>query len=116
MIGHITVPSIDSKPATISYEIITGILRDELGFNGVVITDSLQMQALAGNYSEEDIIIESILAGNDLLLCPRDLDKTVSIIMKAIEDGIITEERIDESIYRIIEMKINMSLSKKYTF
>lgn len=106
MVGHLIVPDIDEQPATLSQQIIQGILREELGFDGVIITDSLSMSALAGNYSCEDIAVKAVEAGNDMLLEPENISVAVSAVKDAVERGDIYEERIDESVRRILNVKI----------
>ena len=109
MMGHLIVSEIDEEPAPFSYAIVTELLRGELGFEGVVITDALEMQALK-NYSAGETAIKAILAGVDLLLCPSDLDETIRALTEAVESGEISEERIDESVLRILTMKENREM------
>ncbi len=105
MLGHLTVPAIDDVPAPFSYKITTELLRQELGFDGVVITDSLLMQAVSDLYTDEEIAVKAILAGVDMLLCPRDLDAAIEGLTAAVEDGTISLQRLDESINRILTLK-----------
>lgn len=110
MIGHLKVPALDLKPASLSKKIITDLLKEELGFNGLVITDALNMSALKdfGN-----IPAECIKAGVDILLHPVDADSAVSELKSAIASKIIIENRIDESIERILNAKKNFKKIKK---
>ena len=107
MVGHLALPKItnDYTPASLSYEIITNILKKELGFNGLVVTDALNMKALTKNYTSEEILIKAINAGVDLLLMPEDPQNAIKIIKEAILNGTITEERIDESVKKILSFK-----------
>ncbi|SDA23981.1 beta-N-acetylhexosaminidase [Ruminococcus sp. YE71] len=105
MVGHITVPSIDEEPASVSSKIITGELREKLGFKGVIITDSLAMGAVADNYESGELAVKVLQAGGDILLCPADLDEAVNGIEAAVSKGTIEESRIDESLYRILTLK-----------
>ena len=73
MVGHLIVPDIDEVPATLSYKIATGILRDELKFEGVAITDSFEMESIADNYSVDDAVVMSVKAGIDMILQPKDM-------------------------------------------
>lgn len=116
MIGHISVPQLDENtPASLSKVIITDILRNQLGFNGLVITDALNMGALTKNYSQEEILINTINAGVDLLLMPGSSKQTISIIKNAIETGKIKEEQINNSVKRILKLKFsNEETFKKY--
>lgn len=108
MVGHITVPAISDEPACISEEIVTGELREKLGFKGVIITDSLAMGAVANYYSSGELAVEAVQAGVDILLMPEDLPSAVAAIEAAVEDGTISEERIDESVARILDLKLKM--------
>lgn len=105
MLGHLTVGELDSEPAPFSHRIVTGLLREELGFDGVVITDSLKMKAVTDHYSSEEAAVKAVRAGVDLLLCPEDLDAAVEGLVRAVESGGISRERIDESVLRILNMK-----------
>jgi beta-N-acetylhexosaminidase len=110
MIGHLIVPSIDDVPATLSYTIVTGLLREKLGFDGVVITDSLAMNAVADHYSTAEIAVKALQAGADILLGPKSLEKAAKAIMDALETGELTIERIDESVMRILVLKIEKGI------
>ena len=107
MISHLALPKItkDYTPASLSYEIITNLLKKKLGFKGLVVTDALNMQALTKNYSEKEILIKAINAGADLLLMPEDPVNAVKIIKEAVNDGLISEERINESVEKILSLK-----------
>ena len=80
MVGHLIVPDIDEVPATLSYKIATGILRDELKFEGVAITDSFEMESIADNYSVDDAVVMSVKAGMDMILQPKDMASAVNSI------------------------------------
>ncbi len=102
MVGHIAFPNLtnDNTPASLSKILITDILKNKLNYNGLVITDALNMDALTKNYSSEDIIIKAIEAGVDLLLMPDDLEKSIKVVKNK-----ISEERIDESVKKILSFK-----------
>lgn len=105
MAGHITLTEIDPfMPATLSRILITNILRGELGYDGVVITDAFAMDALAG-YDNSQAAIMSIVAGCDIILCPNDPDDVVELILEN-----ISSERIDQSVLRILRLKIEHGL------
>jgi len=112
MIGHIIVSDVDDVPATFSHKIVTEILRNELNFKGVVITDALDMQAMTDFYGSGQIAINAVLAGDDILLCPANLEESVAALMKAVKDGKISEERIDQSVGRILNLKIAKGIIK----
>ena len=105
MIGHITVTALDEVPATISEAVISGLLREELGWDGVVIADSLDMGAMAG-YDNGEVCVRFIEAGGDILLGVPDLAAAVSAVEAAVSEGRLTEQRLDESVQRILELKI----------
>ena len=111
MVGHITVNWLDSIPASLSYTVITGELRNKLGYDGIIITDSMQMGAITNNYSSGEMAVKTVLAGTDIILMPADLDAAISALEAAVEDGTISEERINESVKRILELKL-----RKYDF
>lgn len=106
MIGHITVTSVDPEPATISKAIITDVLRSELGWDGVVISDSLDMGALAG-YENGEVCVKFLEAGGDILLGIPDIETALTALEAAVTDGRLTESRIDESVQRVLELKIS---------
>jgi beta-N-acetylhexosaminidase len=106
MAAHIVAPALDpsGRPASLSRPIITGLLRDQLGFDGVVVTDALEAAALA-DYSDEEIILGAVRAGVDQLLMPRDVPGAIRILTEAVESGAISERRIDRSVRRILKTK-----------
>lgn len=112
MVGHLIVPDIDDVPATLSYKIATGILRDELKFEGVAITDSFEMESIADNYSVDDAVVMSVKAGMDMILQPKDMVSAVNSIEQAVADGELSEDRIDESVRRILTLKESRGLLK----
>lgn len=107
MTAHISVPSLDDSgdPATLSEPIITGLLREELGYDGVVVTDSLGMAGVRQMYPDSEIPVRALEAGVDQMLMPPDLDAAVNGVLDAVASGRITEERIDESVLRILKLK-----------
>ncbi|MFR9070774.1 MAG: beta-N-acetylhexosaminidase, partial [Paraclostridium sp.] len=109
MVSHILVEKIDSKnPATLSKNIIYKLLREKMNFKGVVITDDMHMKAISNNLSIEEASVKSINAGSDIILIGSDIDITKSVIEKiklAVKNNNITEDRIDESVYRILTLK-----------
>lgn len=112
MVGHLIVQDIDEVPATLSYKIATGILRDELKFEGVAITDSFEMESIADNYSVDDAVVMSVKAGMDMILQPKDMASAVNSIEQAVADGELSEDRIDESVRRILTLKESRGLLK----
>ena len=106
MIGHVTATQIDDVPATVSSKLVNDILRRQLGFAGVVITDSLQMGAVTQQYKSGDLAVKAVQAGVDMLLEPADFAQAEQSLTEAVQNGTVSEERIDESVQRILEMKI----------
>lgn len=102
MVGHIALPNItgDNTPASLSKELITDVLKKDMGYNGLVITDALNMKALTDNYTHEEIVTKAIDAGVDILLMPEDVDNTIKYIKEN-----ISEERLNESVKKILEFK-----------
>lgn len=115
MIGHIMFPQIDDTyPATLSKRIITDILREKLFFDGVVISDDMTMGAIAKNYEIEDAAVSYLKAGGDILLICHGHDEPIKVIQRIkeeVERGNITEEALDEKLYRILKLKDKYNIS-----
>ena len=111
MVSHAIYPQIDpDHPASLSKAIITDWLRKDMGYNGVVITDDMDMGALAKHYTFGDMAVQSILAGSDILLVCHEyehMQEAYNGLMKAVKDGRISKERLDESVKRILLMKMS---------
>lgn len=107
MIGHITLPNVMGEliPATMSYEIITEILRERLGFTGIVVTDAMNMAAVSDFYSSSEAAVKAVQAGADMILMPASFVSAYEGILNSVEKNEITEERINESVKRIISVK-----------
>lgn len=115
MMGHITLPNVagaEEVPATLSKAIVTDLLRNEMGFQGLVVTDAMNMGAITNRYGSGDAAVLAIQAGVDLILMPANLDQAFEGIRKAVEDGALSEERIDESVLRILETKLRYNIIK----
>lgn len=111
MVGHITVTAVDDEPATISHEVITGLLREELGWDGVVVTDSLDMGALAG-YEIGEVCVKYLEAGGDIMLGIPDLAAALTALETAVTEGRLTEQRIDESALRVLMLKLSHGVAE----
>ena len=107
MTAHITTPNAtqDGLPASLSYTMLTERLRGELGFTGVICTDSLSMQAIRDHYSAAEAAVAALNAGADLLLMPPDLPEAFEGVLEAVQNGTISEERLNESVRRILMLK-----------
>ncbi len=112
MTAHLMVPALDDSgdPATLSHPILTGILRGELGYDGVVVTDSLGMEGVRTKYGDDRVPVLALKAGVDQLLNPPSLDVAWNAVLKAVQDGELTEARLDESILRILRLKARLRL------
>jgi beta-N-acetylhexosaminidase len=115
MSAHIQFPSLDpsAEPATLSKPIITGKLRGELGYQGVIVTDSLIMQGVREMHSDAEIPVLALKAGVDQLLMPADLNLAVNSVIDAVKKGDLTEERIDQSVLRILKLKFKRGILLK---
>jgi beta-N-acetylhexosaminidase len=115
MSAHIQFPSLDptGEPATLSKPIITGKLRVELGYQGVIVTDALGMQGVRELHSDAEIPVLAIKAGIDQLLMPVDLNLAVNSVIDAVKKGDLTEQRIDESVLRILKLKLTRGIFLK---
>lgn len=105
MVSHVTFTEIDDKPASVSNKIITGILREKLDYKGIIISDSMSMAAITNKYTSGDAAVNAIIAGCDMILMPQNFDEAYEAVILAVDKGIITEERIDESVRRILLQK-----------
>ncbi|MER8062278.1 glycoside hydrolase family 3 protein [Streptomyces sp. SID8366] len=112
MTAHIEFPALDDSgdPATLSKPVLTGILRGELGYDGVVITDSLGMEGVRTKYGDDRVPVLALKAGVDQLLNPPSIDTAWNAVLKAVQDGELTEARLDESILRILRLKSRLGL------
>ena len=117
MTAHIMLPQIDKEyPATMSKKILTDLLRDEMGYKGVIITDDLEMQAISKNWDLGEAAIKSVEAGADILLVCHTIEnqqKVYNAVVQGVNDGKIDENRIDESVRRILRLKYQYKLSDK---
>ena len=108
MVGHISVPEVtgDDTPATLSETVITDLLRNELGFDGIIITDSMSMGAIVDHYGPGEAAVQVIRAGGDMILMPQDFVEARQAVLDAVYQQEITEERITESLRRIYRIKL----------
>jgi beta-N-acetylhexosaminidase len=117
MVAHVTVPALEPDPnrvASTSPAIVTGLLKQQLGFKGLVVTDALDMGGLTRLY-QNDIgraAVEAFKAGNDMLLIPADLDASYQAMLKAVKSGEIPESRVDQSVLKILQAKASVGLNK----
>ena len=121
MIGHISVPSIEpdpNRPASISPLVVNGLLKKQLGFNGLVVTDALDMGALTRVFTGSDAEISgqeavaAVIAGNDMVIIPGDLGGAYNGLLDAVKQDKITQQRIDDSVLKILRMKASVGLNR----
>ena len=114
MVAHLLVPALEpEKPTTFSKKTVTALLREGMEFNGLIVSDALDMGALAGIASQGEIAIRTIEAGMDILLHPQDASETINAVVSAVEQGRLTHQRIKESVERITAAKTRLGLFDK---
>ncbi len=117
MVAHVTVPALESESnrvATTSKSIVTGLLKEEMGFKGIVVTDALDMAALTRLYAKDigRAAVESFKAGNDMLIIPADLERSYRSMLQAVRSGEIGRDQLDQSVRKILELKASVGLNK----
>ena len=111
MVGHITMPNVtdDGLPASLSKEAID-LLREELDYDGIVITDAMNMGAIVDYYPDGEAAVKAVEAGVDIVLMPADLDDAYNSLREAVQTGEISENRLDESVERILSLKYDKGM------
>ena len=115
MVAHLYIPALDPTPnqaTTLSPRVVKGLLREEIGFDGLIITDALNMQGVAKYYPDGEIALRAFLAGNDILLFPQNLPRCINLIQEAVEDGRIEEADLDQRVRRILAAKYQVGLHR----
>ncbi|CAH0344220.1 Beta-hexosaminidase [Bacillus sp. CECT 9360] len=128
MTAHVTFPKIDGTkvisnkdgseiavPATLSYKVLTELMREEMGFEGVIVTDALNMKAIVDHFGPVDAAIRAVKAGSDLVLMPVGLEAVAEGLLNAVKTGEISEGRIDDSVERILTLKVKRGIFKSET-
>ena len=112
MVRHLSVPEVvgDETPSDLSSKIVSEILRNKLGFTGVIITDSHQMASITDHYTSGEAAVKALQAGVDMILMPQDLQAAFDGVKAALNDGTLTQERIDESVLRILQVKAEYNI------
>jgi beta-N-acetylhexosaminidase len=115
MTAHLSVPAIepDEIPATVSSKVLTGVLREELKFQNIIVTDAMDMQGLAKMFNQGEAAVRAIDAGADVLLMPLNPEAVIRAVVSAIENGRLKKPRIDESVMRVLEAKVRVGITKK---
>lgn len=114
MVAHLNVPALEPQlnfPSSLSAKVITGLLKNELGFNGLIFTDALNMKGASNFKNPGEIELAAFLAGNDILLIPEDMPKAVEFLVTAYQGGIITEKRLAYSVRKILFAKYKVGLN-----
>ncbi len=114
MVAHLFVPALDdtpNTPTTMSPEVVTGLLKKDMEFEGLVITDALDMKGVANYYKPGELEVKAFLAGNDILLLPQDIELAIHAFIKALKEDVITEEMIDQRCKKILHYKFKAGLS-----
>ncbi|GGM38352.1 beta-hexosaminidase [Paraliobacillus quinghaiensis] len=128
MTAHVTFPKIDDTkviskkdgteialPATLSHKVLTGLMREEMGYDGLIITDALNMGAIQDHFGPVDAAIRAVKAGTDVILMPVGLESVANGLYEAVETGEISESRIEESVERILTLKVKRGIIKEET-
>jgi beta-N-acetylhexosaminidase len=115
MTAHIAVPALEpeNEPATVSAKILTGVLREQLNFHGIIVTDAMDMQGLASMFDTAEASVRAIEAGSDVLLMPRKAEEAINGVLAAVESGRITRQRLDESVAKVLAAKAGLGLNSK---
>jgi beta-N-acetylhexosaminidase len=115
MTAHMAVPALEPSgvPATVSPKVLTALLREELKFKGLIVTDSMAMQGLTMLFDSGEGSVRSIIAGADVLLMPPDPDKAIRAVVGAVEDGRISRQRLEQSVARVLAAKVSLGLTNK---
>ena len=115
MTAHIAVPAIsgDTIPATVPRRVLTGLLRNELGFDGIIFTDAMDMLAVSRLFPRGEAAVRAVLAGADVILMPSNVKRAIDAIVSAIDAGRLTEARIDESVGRLLRLKEELGLHEE---
>lgn len=128
MTAHVTFPKVDdtkvisqqdgteiSLPATLSYKVLTELMREEMGFNGVIITDAMNMKAISDHFGPVDAAVRAVQAGADIVLMPLGLEEVANGLKKAVQNGDISQKRINASVKRILTLKVKRGIFKQET-
>ena len=112
MMGHLRVPALDERPASVSQKIVTGLLKEEFGYKGLVFTDALEMKGISNN---KDVSAQALIAGCDLLLVPRNLKRELQGVLDAVKSGKLTEEQITSKCRKVLTYKYALGLNRRPT-
>ncbi len=108
MVAHLDVPALDpvnKRPTTLSHEVVTGLLRNEMGFEGVIFTDALNMKGATKYFKPGEVALKALLAGNDILLYPEEIPWAIQYIKEAVYDSVLCPDELDEHVRRVLKLK-----------
>lgn len=115
MVAHLNIPALDDRdkiPSSLSYNTITNLLKDSIGFEGLIITDGLEMKAVSANWPDGIVELKAFQAGNDLLLLPNNLPLAVQKLKQAVTNNVISQDRLAESVKKILRYKYQIGLNQ----
>ncbi|MGA3205885.1 MAG: glycoside hydrolase family 3 N-terminal domain-containing protein, partial [Bryobacteraceae bacterium] len=115
MTAHLSIPAIEPEeiPATVSSKVLTGVLREEMKFPNIIVTDAMDMQGLTKMFNQGEAAVRALDAGADVLLMPVNPEAVIRAVVAAIEDGRLKRARVEESVLRVLEAKIRVGITKK---
>jgi beta-N-acetylhexosaminidase len=115
MTAHLAVPALEPEeiPATVSSKVLTGVLRDELKFRNIIVTDAMDMLGLAQMFHQGEAAVRALQAGADVLLMPLNPETVIHAVVAAIEDGRLKRARVEESVMRVLEAKVRVGINRK---
>jgi beta-N-acetylhexosaminidase len=115
MTAHMAVPAIEPEdiPATVSPKVLTGLLRDELKFKNLIVTDAMDMQGLTQEFKPGEAAVRAVAAGADVLLMPPDPERAIRALVSAVESGRLSRKRIDDSALRVLTAKVHVGLTRR---
>jgi beta-N-acetylhexosaminidase len=115
MTAHLAVPALDAPeiPATLSRAILTGLLRDEMGFHGLIVTDAMDMNGISKHWSTGQAAVKALEAGVDILLMPSNPEQAVDAVVRAVQSGTLSRQRIDDSVSRVLAAKVRVGLNRR---
>ena len=110
VVSNMTATAFDSVPCSLSSKVITGLLREEMGYDGIVMTGQLTDAAITGSYTTGQAAVQAVQAGADMLLCPQSMEEAYTALSEAVASGAITENQINDSVARILTAKLEYGL------
>src|SRR4030088_1829789 len=112
---HGAMPALDSSnvPGTLSPKVLTALLRGELGFKGIIISDAMDMSGVLDQYGSDEAVKRAVSAGIDVLIQPLDVSKTIDAVVAGVKEGRYTEARLDSSVRRVVETKHRLGLAQR---